>query len=109
MSDVIVIATLAYLRWQLADWINCQFLLHEVRILLFLLHYATLGSRPHNDHTVVDHYGALIRLRSLYMYNGRAVGFLDRDACLLYTSDAADDLLCVDLGGRRIIKFYIPY
>src|SRR5450756_2929358 len=34
---------------------------------------------------------------------------LDRRAvtlspCLLYTSDAADDLLCVDLGGRRIIK-----
>ncbi len=29
----------------------------------------------------------------------------------LYTSDAADDLLCVDLGGRRIIKkkkMYIP-
>ena len=25
-------------------------------------------------------------------------------ACLLYTSDAADDLLCVALGGRRIIK-----
>ncbi|CZT59282.1 multidrug efflux pump VmrA [Clostridioides difficile] len=24
--------------------------------------------------------------------------------CLLYTSDAADDLLCVDLGGRRITK-----
>mgnify|MGYP002682135120 FL=1 len=24
--------------------------------------------------------------------------------CLLYTSDAADDLLCVDLGGRRNIK-----
>eukprot|EP00657_Telonema_sp_P-1_P010138 TRINITY_DN4433_c0_g1_i2.p1 TRINITY_DN4433_c0_g1~~TRINITY_DN4433_c0_g1_i2.p1 ORF type:complete len:112 (-),score=17.79 TRINITY_DN4433_c0_g1_i2:63-398(-) len=24
--------------------------------------------------------------------------------CLLYTSDAADDLLCVDLGGCRIIK-----
>ena len=28
---------------------------------------------------------------------------LDTD-CLLYTSDAADDLLCVDFGGRRIIK-----
>ena len=32
----------------------------------------------------------------------------DNDAtlcsCLLYTSGAADDLLCVDLGGRRIIK-----
>ena len=25
-------------------------------------------------------------------------------ACLLYTSDAADELLCVDLGGRLIIK-----
>ena len=24
--------------------------------------------------------------------------------CLLYTSDAADDLLCGDLGGRRILK-----
>ena len=24
--------------------------------------------------------------------------------CLLYTSDAADDLLCVVLGGLRIIK-----
>ena len=24
--------------------------------------------------------------------------------CLLYTSDAADDLLCVDLGGSRNIK-----
>src|SRR5665213_4272789 len=30
-------------------------------------------------------------------------GLLDLvDICLLYTSDAADDLLCVDLGGRRI-------
>ena len=28
----------------------------------------------------------------------------DSEGCLLYTSDAADDLLCVDLGGRRIIK-----
>ena len=27
-----------------------------------------------------------------------------RAVCLLYTSDAADDPLCVDLGGRRIIK-----
>ena len=26
------------------------------------------------------------------------------NACLLYTSDAADDSLRVDLGGRRIIK-----
>eukprot|EP00831_Metopus_contortus_P031278 TRINITY_DN25535_c0_g2_i1.p2 TRINITY_DN25535_c0_g2~~TRINITY_DN25535_c0_g2_i1.p2 ORF type:complete len:108 (-),score=45.27 TRINITY_DN25535_c0_g2_i1:122-445(-) len=25
-------------------------------------------------------------------------------SCLLYTSDAADDTPCVDLGGRRIIQ-----
>ena len=33
----------------------------------------------------------------------RAVRELHSGACLLYTSDAADDLLCVDLGGRRIM------
>src|SRR5680860_1611125 len=32
-----------------------------------------------------------------------SVGYM-LTSCLLYTSDAADDLLCVDLGGRRIIK-----
>ena len=40
------------------------------------------------------------------LYLNHAVTFIhgqDR-VCLLYTSDAADDLLCVDLGGRRIIK-----
>ena len=34
--------------------------------------------------------------------NRFAIGF--STPVLLYTSDAADDLLCVDLGGRRIIK-----
>ena len=33
-----------------------------------------------------------------------AVNGGDDESCLLYTSDAADDLLCGDLGGRRIIK-----
>ena len=33
------------------------------------------------------------------------VGTFDQaETCLLYTSDAADDMQCVDLGGRRIIK-----
>ncbi len=27
-----------------------------------------------------------------------------RSTCLLYTSDAADDLIGLDLGGRRILK-----
>ena len=30
--------------------------------------------------------------------------FMNFFSCLLYTSDAADDMQCVDLGGRRIIK-----
>ena len=37
-------------------------------------------------------------------YIGGALQTLELHTCLLYTSDAADDLLCVDLGGRRIIK-----
>src|SRR5450756_3102863 len=40
-------------------------------------------------------------------FSGRNIHFGVREhgmGCLLYTSDAADDLLCVDLGGRRIIK-----
>eukprot|EP00831_Metopus_contortus_P061603 TRINITY_DN53490_c0_g1_i1.p2 TRINITY_DN53490_c0_g1~~TRINITY_DN53490_c0_g1_i1.p2 ORF type:complete len:125 (-),score=24.00 TRINITY_DN53490_c0_g1_i1:42-416(-) len=32
------------------------------------------------------------------------VGIYYLYTCLLYTSDAADDTPCVDLGGRRIIK-----
>src|SRR5665213_613602 len=35
--------------------------------------------------------------------NSFALGSHTNYSCLLYTSDAADDLLCVDLGGRRII------
>src|SRR5680860_382792 len=37
---------------------------------------------------------ALSRLACMFVAEGVV--------CLLYTSDAADDLLCVDLGGRRI-------
>eukprot|EP00657_Telonema_sp_P-1_P003743 TRINITY_DN187_c0_g1_i6.p1 TRINITY_DN187_c0_g1~~TRINITY_DN187_c0_g1_i6.p1 ORF type:complete len:247 (+),score=69.99 TRINITY_DN187_c0_g1_i6:238-978(+) len=38
------------------------------------------------------------------LLGGNLLPVLCVDTCLLYTSDAADDLLCVDLGGRRIIK-----
>src|SRR5450756_3143495 len=38
--------------------------------------------------------------RSLMLFEEQ----INAKGCLLYTSDAADDLLCVDLGGRRIIK-----
>ena len=40
------------------------------------------------------------------VYNDKYDGYFcnRRKGCLLYTSDAADDMQCVDLGGRRIIK-----
>ena len=34
----------------------------------------------------------------------RDADFAGDEACLLYTSDAADERSSVDLGGRRIIK-----
>ena len=39
-------------------------------------------------------------------YKIKTIGkkFADITDCLLYTSDAADDVASVDLGGRRIIK-----
>ena len=40
----------------------------------------------------------------LGMARGAIDAVVDLAGCLLYTSDAADDLLCVDFGGRRIIK-----
>src|SRR5680860_39075 len=45
------------------------------------------------------------RWRFLYRPSSTAPRWQRSDPCpcLLYTSDAADDLLCVDLGGRRII------
>src|SRR5665811_2597319 len=39
----------------------------------------------------------------VHRYNATGLTGL-RNRCLLYTSDAADDLTRVDLGGRRIIK-----
>ena len=40
-----------------------------------------------------------------HQYDAVVTGGVDRNmACLLYTSDAADERSSVDLGGRRIIK-----
>src|SRR5450756_3175148 len=39
-----------------------------------------------------------------YKTSVHGIETLQNGNCLLYTSDAADDLLCVALGGRRIIK-----
>ena len=43
-------------------------------------------------------------VQRFFISASKIVALIDANACLLYTSDAADDLLCVDLGGRRIIK-----
>src|SRR5665213_2766850 len=48
-----------------------------------------------NQQKIIDDAGSVVNL--IYMV---VLSY----GCLLYTSDAADDLLCVDLGGRRIIK-----
>src|SRR5680860_265476 len=51
--------------------------------------------------------GPALPTKDVYLRTAIAVGrdgWAHFDHCLLYTSDAADDLLCVDLGGRRIIK-----
>eukprot|EP00831_Metopus_contortus_P000071 TRINITY_DN10029_c0_g1_i3.p3 TRINITY_DN10029_c0_g1~~TRINITY_DN10029_c0_g1_i3.p3 ORF type:complete len:135 (+),score=7.49 TRINITY_DN10029_c0_g1_i3:481-885(+) len=41
---------------------------------------------------------------ALASYNSGTPPLPRDESCLLYTSDAADDTPCVDLGGRRIIK-----
>src|SRR5450756_2538791 len=49
----------------------------------------------HTEYTADSYYFLILArsIRDTFTYTVRG--------CLLYTSDAADDLLCVDLGGRR--------
>ena len=69
-----------------------------------------LKPRVFSPHPLYDNYGNKIN-----KYLARQQLNIDKDInlilffglirdCLLYTSDAADDLLCVVLGRRRIIK-----
>src|SRR5450756_1529915 len=60
------------------------------------------GCLPDDD-PQVSHYSDA-GLSTQWEWRGHAPGAAGPGRCLLYTSDAADDLLCVDLGGRRIIK-----
>src|SRR5450756_2667974 len=56
--------------------------------------------------TVIGAFVAVILYHNFIPELNKAAGMMTGSyiGCLLYTSDAADDLLCVDLGGRRIIK-----
>ena len=56
------------------------------------------------DKGILNSVGAILRKFFHFAARNRALHRTIRMPCLLYTSDAADDLLCVDLGGRRIIK-----
>src|SRR5450756_2699704 len=62
----------------------------------------------HNQTSISEYSKALRGLSVLphvaRICTGTAISPNPSLSCLLYTSDAADDLLCVDLGGRRIIK-----
>src|SRR5450756_1820412 len=49
---------------------------------------------------LTDTVDGVLRTHDVALWNGTDTSL----SCLLYTSDAADDLLCVDLGGRCIIK-----
>eukprot|EP00831_Metopus_contortus_P060260 TRINITY_DN52162_c0_g1_i1.p1 TRINITY_DN52162_c0_g1~~TRINITY_DN52162_c0_g1_i1.p1 ORF type:complete len:169 (-),score=31.84 TRINITY_DN52162_c0_g1_i1:68-574(-) len=61
-----------------------------VPAVLYLLH----KFNDFSDNKIVKALATAGLIGNLVKYN----------ACLLYTSDAADDTPCVDLGGRRIIK-----
>ena len=49
-------------------------------------------------------YMKIIHLNIHPFYSSAPFKISGSTPCLLYTSDAADDMQCVDLGGRRIIK-----
>ncbi|GAB5859501.1 hypothetical protein JMUB7542_27990 [Staphylococcus aureus] len=46
----------------------------------------------------------MIKFKNVTKRYGKHVAVDNISFCLLYTSDAADEGLGVDLGGRRIIK-----
>ena len=54
----------------------------------------------HGPHLVLGHQAAEVGGGT----QGPPIHLGETEGCLLYTSEAADDLLCVDLGGRRNIK-----
>src|SRR5450756_742597 len=71
---------------------------HDLRVLSNQLE---IVPEPMSLRWIHDVFGNSVAIAT---FDERAETLSFVNTCLLYTSDAADDLLCVDLGGRRIIK-----
>src|SRR5450756_2131480 len=89
------------------DAVAALTILHECgRDIPFIVGSAMIGEDPAaelmragaHDYVLKDRIARLVPAVQREIRESQSRG------CLLYTSDAADDLLCVDLGGRRIIK-----
>src|SRR5680860_1341248 len=67
-----------------------------------VLHWLFLATASDRDRIPLTGVGTgSVRTTTRVSLPNRDAGWLGRACtCLLYTSDAADDLLCVDLGGR---------
>ena len=79
------------------------------RIHVLILENSTEASYAAADLSVLLGYERVYLFPASYRGTGKTArpdeSFqVQRTICLLYTSDAADDLLCVDLGGRRSLK-----
>src|SRR5450756_2910461 len=81
-----------------------KLLVHGKEYLCVVKYSASfLGEQLHSVTTGVAKVLQYLRRLSVDLSKPKA-RWTEAQICLLYTSDAADDLLCVDLGGRRIIK-----
>ena len=66
---------------------------------------ANLGIAVYSNNAEAIGNTPLVRINRLIKTGATVLAKVEsRNPCLLYTSDAADDSLRVDLGGRRIIK-----
>ena len=71
--------------------------------------FTDLGALKYDKDDDYPDFAKILALKILENKNNLGIALCG--SCLLYTSDAADDLLCVDLCGRLIIKkkFVIVY
>ena len=82
------------------DYINTLY------INYYIVHFNQIFSNqgvPHIECSIVKTTFVLVKEYFRDIFESLTLK-MEKCTCLLYTSDAADDMQCVDLGGRRIIK-----